>query len=242
MTRGDYTSSYLSAQEANRLFEAAVFAFCIGRPLTRFISIHLDAGGVIDRRRFISKFNKLAGDWLRNNLGSSISSIWVLEKPVGGEHSYSRGFNVHILVHVPYHLQEAFYRKERGWIKAAGAKWVRGVCKSKQLDGCGPDWPGGYYLREGLLGVMRYITKGIEPASAGLYGIKAQPQGVVAGKRSGYSEALGEKHRWKNQIRRIGRLSILMPCVDSRRRRFVALNCPELLGLPPLDEGDLCWA
>ena len=183
VTRADYVSGHLSEQEVRRLFNAAVLAFCISKHLSRFISIHLDAGGVVDRREFIWRFNKLASEWLKARTGHPACYLWVLEKPVDGMKTYSRGFNVHILVHVPYHLQNDFYRKESDWLKAAGAKSARGVRKSRKIDFSGPDYPGAHYLREGLLGLMRYLAKGIEPASASIFGIKPEPQGKVSGKR-----------------------------------------------------------
>jgi hypothetical protein len=70
--------------------------------------------------------------------------------------------------------------------------------------------------------------KGLKPSGAA-YGIHFKPQGVILGKRSGYSEALGEQHRWKI-IRDPSWRGAWLADGPCRVRRWLGYACPELLG------------
>lgn len=186
-------SHFLSPYAVRNLTEAADFSYYICKPLNRFISIHCETAGIGMNRvhRFRSSFLKHAGDWLYLS-DVPFCHLWVLENPSSG------GLNLHILMHVPPELAAQFARRQRGWLKAAGAKCRAKVILSKWI---GPrDWDCPLPYVRAFTGVMLYLLKGASPEtcemlSVGEATLRHVDQGVVHGKRCGVSETLGPKAR-----------------------------------------------
>ncbi|MCR6629364.1 MAG: hypothetical protein NVV74_04530 [Magnetospirillum sp.] len=193
MTDQCRTTRYISLQAVNNLTEAADFSYYICTPLNRFITIHCEAAGIGMSRvhRFRSSFLKHAGDWLYLN-NVPFCHLWVLENPSSG------GLNLHILMHVPPTLAAQFARRQRGWLKAAGAKCRAKVILSKWIGPRDWDYPLPYV--RAFTGVVLYLLKGASPEtcemlSVGDVTLLHVDQGVVHGKRCGVSETLGPKAR-----------------------------------------------
>src|SRR5262249_37178024 len=99
MNSSDHPSAFIGSKTMDNMVNGALFAWQEDMPLNRFLSFNL---GQSDKRaqEFVSKFTKLAGDWLRS-LEVRRAYIWVLEHPPG------KSLNLHLLVHVPEHLTNA---------------------------------------------------------------------------------------------------------------------------------------
>ena len=94
-----------------------------------------------------------------------------LENPHGN-------LNAHWLVHVPEQRQDEFKKAVLLWLEtAAGEILDKGAIRF--------DAP--YNTR----GLARYMLKGVHPGVAPFYGVRAEPQGFVRGKRSGFSRNIG---------------------------------------------------
>jgi hypothetical protein len=91
---------------------------------------------------------------------------------------------------------------------------------------CGPSDP--RYLEHGLLGISRYLLKGVEPGGLDR-SLNLKPQGTIMGKRSGYSEALGQQHRWKI-IRNPAWRGAWVADGPCRVRHWLGYVRPELVG------------
>ena len=105
-----------------------------------------------------------------------------------------------------------------------------GALKRKAVRHSGPEADPEMYLKHGIWGLVRYLLKGMSDEIAAMPEITRENQGVVIGKRIGYSEALGEQHRW-HPVAVSSRPGLFIAGQDSRRRHWVRLVCPELLGL-----------
>ena len=222
MTLSTRISQSLSRSEALRLRGAAVFAFCDGKLLNRFVSIHLDQIGSPSAQRTLVSFLKRAGDCLRKRSGLTPAYVWVLENPLGG------GLHAHVLIHVPAHLRRDFDRLMGGWLVGKGNDVPAGAIHARAVRHSASGAPAELYLRHGLLATLRYMLKGIAADEADAFGVVPEAQGVAKGKRSGYSEALGVQHRWSRIP--VGRLA-WVGGPDVKMKRWVRHHCPELLGL-----------
>jgi hypothetical protein len=223
MVKSNWSSICISHSQARAVREAAVFAFCIQQPLNRFITIHLGQHGSDDPQATIGVFLKRACDWIRKRSGLAPIYVWVLENPVGG------GLNAHILLRLPPMLAKDFNRLKAGWLSGPGNTASNGVFHSKAVHHSGPSASTEVYLHHGLLGVLRYMLKGIEPSAGPAFGITPVLQGRTLGKRSGHSEALGAQHRWK-RIPYAEKPGISVGAPSVVMRRVVLHACPELLG------------
>jgi hypothetical protein len=175
------------------IIAAAYFAPQIGLPLNSFRTIHWEKAGVADGLAATGRFLKLARDWVRSQ-GGGFACVWVRE---GGE---MKGEHVHILMHVPPDLAPGFRRRLRGWLKACGAAWLRGVMFSRPVGrslrhAMGGDVYGETYAGH-LAAVVGYVVKGAEPDAAARFGLgRVEPGGRIVGKRSGCSANLGPMAR-----------------------------------------------
>lgn len=164
---------------------AAWFAREIGLPLNRHTTIHWERGGVSDPLAATCHFLALASAWTRSR-GVGFAYVWVRESgPNKGEH-------VHILMRVPPDLADDFKRRQRGWLKASGAAWRRGVVHSERIgfslrhaDQSG--YSGETYAAN-LGEVLDYILKGNGETARRKLGLRRrEPGGVIEGKRCGVS-------------------------------------------------------
>jgi hypothetical protein len=122
-------SRYITRAQAVNLIEAACYSFCIDRSPNLFITIHCQKAGIGSSKihNFLSRFLKLAGDWLRSRSGDPPYYVYVLEN------SLDAGLHVHILIHVPDAHRADYLKAQRRWIKTAGGKRRVGVLRSTPL-------------------------------------------------------------------------------------------------------------
>lgn len=184
--RADRVTTALSERDAGKLLEAKDRALRMGLPFNRFTTVHWDAAGVADGLKATRRLLKLIGDWLRSR-GRQAAFAWVRED------GHGKGAHVHILLHVPPELIDAFNACQRGWLAACGARWRGGVLKTeiigrtyRQALGGGQD-----YLSN-LAGTVDYVLKGADHRARERFGIRrCEDGGAVVGKRCGVSQNLG---------------------------------------------------
>lgn len=184
--RAGRVTTGLNGGDAGKLLEAKERALRIGLPFNRFTTVHWDAAGVGDDLKATGRLLKLIGDWLRSR-GRQAAFAWVRED------GPRKGAHVHILLHLPPDLVDAFNRRQRGWLAACGARWRGGVLKTRSIGrtyrqalGGGQD-----YLSN-LAETVDYVLKGADHRTRERFGIRrCEDGGVVVGKRCGVSQNLG---------------------------------------------------
>ena len=232
MVRKSFVSQNLTRIQVERAYAAGAFAYCSGHPLNEFVTIHFKAAGVDRPSQFLSRFLKQANDWSRRNTGKPACWIKVFENPpIRGDKL--GGLHVHILIHVPSWSVCDFREAAGRWIELAGGTMTPSVLVCKSVHYGGPKDDHEEYLESGLLGMLRYFSKGINPKASPDFGIRSEHQGPISGKRCGYSESLGERRRWLPAERPGSRYTI---GPDSIQRRFAKAVCPALFEFPPYQE------
>jgi hypothetical protein len=193
ITAGRISSTIAPAAAAN-IIAAIGFAATIGLPLNRFVTVHWQAGGAANGPQATGRFLKLAGDWLRLR-GVPVTYAWVRETgDLKGEH-------VHIALHVPPALGHAFGHRQRGWVRAAGARCWRGVINTRPIgDSASHAFVGvryGRYYTEDLAAAVEYLLKGADAATASAHGLQRARDdgGTLAGKRVATSANIGRAAR-----------------------------------------------
>lgn len=159
---GGKWSLHLSEVQAVELVEAAAHAVIAGRPLNRFVSIHLEKGEVLGRAQdHIGVYLRLVGQWLGYR-GVPATYLWVLE------HAAGTGLHVHMLLHVPRALWPEYKRRQKRWLQRAGIAPVDGVLDDQRVGPRGMDWQVGAHRRtykRQLTGLLRYLLKGIDSSA-----------------------------------------------------------------------------
>ena len=180
----------LSDADARKVLDASNHAELIGVPFNVFKTIHWERAGVSDDLAATGAFLKHAGDWTRLR-GGRLAWVWTRETGPG------KGDHVHILLHLDPDLARDFSRRQRGWLKACGARWRKGVVLSRTIGrSLQHALTGGEDYRVNLVEALDYILKGADRDARERLGIKrAEPGGVVIGKRSGISQNLGPAAR-----------------------------------------------
>lgn len=184
--RADRVTTALSEGDVGKLLGAKERSLQVGLPFNRFTTVHWDAAGVADGPKATGRLLKLIGDWLRSR-GRQAAFLWVRED------GPNKGAHVHILLHLPPDLAEAFNGCQRRWLKACGARWRKGVLKTEiigrsyqQALGGGDD-----YLAN-LSRTVDYVLKGADHRTRERFGImRCEDGGSVVGKRCGVSQNLG---------------------------------------------------
>jgi hypothetical protein len=227
MNNGNRISYYQTKEEVQKLIDAALYAYCRGQPLNRFVTINFaQAGFTGDAHAAITTFCNAAGAWLLRHSGKSACYFWVLENAPGA------GLHVHIGIHVPEDLRKDYLERQRGWLKAAGIAFVKRVLKSKRIKGSETlelDLP--RYLGKGLRGLTLYFAKGLEPSQCEEFGVRHKPQGIIIGKRCGFSATLGSAQRAMRGPRVPGRFVFYKRGPEWWRQR-VLVHHGYFLGLP----------
>ncbi|MDA5192667.1 hypothetical protein [Govanella unica] len=187
-------SSSIDYAQAVNILEAACHADAIGLPLNRFTTIHWEAGGVTeDFQGATGAFLKRAKDWLRLR-GVEMAYVWVREDgPAAGEH-------VHILLHLPPRLVRDFSYRQRGWLKACGATFRKGVIFSRpvgtSLSHAFVRIRYGQNYYDHLTQVVDYMLKGADQVTRAHLGLsKATQTGSLQGKRTATSQNIGRAAR-----------------------------------------------
>lgn len=162
--RKDRLTVRLSPVQRSNIIRGAVHAVRTGVSLNRFITINWTTARVADGRRATRTFVKRIGDWLRSR-GTGLAYICVREG-VGGDH-------VHILLHVPQSLIQAFWREQRRWLRALGAGKSKGSVKTEPVGRSYSDYltsPAAYLTN--LRAVIRYLMKA-GACTGRLHGLRA---------------------------------------------------------------------
>lgn len=188
-------SSALRASDCENLILAVEHSRLIGRPLNKFLTIHLDKAGVSNPVAALGKLRKLMSDWLRCN-GADFTAVWVRE--AGG----AKGEHVHILLSVPANKIGAFNRRQRSWMAAVGCEWKAGVFRTRSVGGSNSaafnPASADLYL-QAVTATLDYCLKGADLEARGRFGIKRnEPGGELVGKRCGTTENIGRtaRGRW----------------------------------------------
>ncbi len=147
-------------------------------PLNQFVTINYSKTAC-QPSEASAAFRRLLGSWFarwlrrhpKNHRQRPPTYVWCFEA-AGGQ------IAVHWLVHIPRGLIREFGRTLPTWIAATtGEVDDRSVVKHRRIYN--------------LIGVRRYILKGMDPHVAKQWAIKASDQGIVIGKRCGFSRNLG---------------------------------------------------
>lgn len=173
----------IGCKPAANLHHATRFAARSGKPLTEFVTISFarafcPAGSV--SLRFRRLLAQRFAPWLRKAGGGRVppTYVWVIEAPRGRGH-------VHWALHLPPALLDAFRRRLPGWVaEAAGVDPA--TLDPRAID---------HRHVENIVGLKRYLLKGMDPYFAERWQIRAAPQGRVIGRRVGVSRNLAVQAR-----------------------------------------------
>ena len=175
-------SAQIGRKPAANIHHATRLAERIGLPLNQFVTINYSKTACPPEDASAT-FRVLLASWFarwlrrhpKNKKRVSPAYVYVFEA-AGGQTA------VHWLVHIPRGLIREFWQLVPAWLEVTA----------------GPvDGPGAVKHRRvyGLVGAKRYILKGMDPHFAKAWKIRPSPQGVVIGRRSGFSRNLGPTAR-----------------------------------------------
>ena len=185
MNRGRHRQSVqIGRKPAANLHHATRLADRIGYSLNQFVTINYSKTSCAPEEAS-AHFRILLASWFarwlrrhpKNKSKSSPTYVWVFEA-AGGQVA------VHWLVHIPQGLIREFWRTVPAWVAAttAGAIETNAV-KHRRIYS--------------IIGAKRYVLKGMDPHFARMWQIRPSPQGMIVGKRSGFSRNLGPIARKK---------------------------------------------
>jgi len=194
MNYGIKPSEFLSDQRGYDLADAAQDSYLLGYPLNVSITIHLDQARLWARpQKFITDFLHGVTSWLWSDPQNTHSHhIWVLEN--------SDGLHAHIAVHFPAtefqreHRQKRLNRRVKDWFQSAGGTYSKDVCKAEFMEFDSPN-----------ASAIRYMLKGAKETFFDRWSTfndrsfvtkhRFKSQGIVIGKRSGFSLTLNAATR-----------------------------------------------
>lgn len=172
----------IRAKQAREITRAANHAWRIGQDLTRYIVINFPQPGegdeLLPAHQFREIRRKAWGWWsYKRKHDKALGRFTDL-------HSWEDRNDIrHVnwLVHIPRALEAEFSQKLEKWItKVVGDHPVE-TFKNKEIYN--------------VMGLVRYILKGIEPRSARKFQIEPSGQGTIWGRRSAASKNLGRSAR-----------------------------------------------
>jgi len=211
MNSSERVSSSLSIANVRAIASAAEVAVLGGTPFSIYLTIDWEKMGITSSfQAKIGRFLKLFGDYFRRKYKVPRVYLWVLEsKPHVGVHC-------HILLHLPWHLLPEFKKRRLKWIKACGAKVVRGGAKYEAISYPTESAFSLYAQTEETQRHLRsvdtivcYMVKGVDRRT--FYRVLQldsilddawSPQGTIQGKRVGFSQSLGTRTR-RSQVRQM---------------------------------------
>lgn len=215
MNNKECQSRFVSAKLVLGLFDAGLFAWDRGIPLTRFIT--LTVGEEYLKRPdtrpqdILSRYLKLSGEWLAFD-GAERAHVAIIENPSSGP------MNIHILQHVPPSMLAAIGDFEKGWASAAGMKRKKNWVDFQTVSGIASLQDDGLDYAINLRNLLEYLCKGARKEICDLFNQDHEPQGTVLGKRGGWSESIGKAARDRASYRP----------GQSRRVRWVVPFRPQL--------------
>lgn len=167
-------SLFIRQKPASNIHHATNIATAIGLPLNVFVTITFSLTEC-PPEEVSWAFRKLLGNryahWARRVTKRPPTHVWAIE-------AAADTIEVHWLVHVQAEHQADFRRRLMDWTAGVtGGVRAQRAIKTKPVNN--------------LVGVKKYILKGMDAAFAADYGVRHQPQGEVHGKRAGTSQNLG---------------------------------------------------
>jgi hypothetical protein len=193
-------SAEIQRKPAAHLLNAINLATHKRRPLNQFVAINFektDCPEVLVSRQFQKLRANYFAPWLRRKGGASDGPptfVWSIEN--------TGAMAAHWLVHIPKGRITDFRRQLPRWIEAVAGE-IHCASVVKVIHAYAPPSAG------------RYMLKGINPIAADLYRIQVVPQGIVHGKRSGFSKCLGPTERRRlvaaGLVPKLRRISIKHP-------------------------------
>jgi len=185
---------HISRKQASNSRPAILLAAKLGTPLDHLVTVNFTKQGLHDERAAHAALDKIRSRYCRRarkpgkrQCGSSFDGamIWVLEQ--------TTHLAAHLLLHVPPSRLAGFTSKLNCWLEkdCHGARIVPGAIDIRPVYNA--------------FGLRKYFLKGLNPAYCPLYRITHVPQGVITGKRFGYTQNLGpsacKKHGTKQPYR-----------------------------------------
>jgi hypothetical protein len=177
----DRATRHINRVPAVNIHHATRYAQRQGLPLNRMVTVNfteLDAAGQASRlfRRMLAQ---RFAPWLRRSVTTRArlapTYVWVVE-------STANTTAAHWLVHIPKGATRAFAAKLSAWFESLTGS--RPQARTIQIERV-----------YNLIGARRYVLKGVNPAWANHLGVRPSDQGIVNGKRSGFSRNLGPTAR-----------------------------------------------
>tara|TARA_R110001606_G_scaffold88649_2_gene199635 strand:+ start:22651 stop:23274 length:624 start_codon:yes stop_codon:yes gene_type:complete len=164
-----------------------------GMPPNRFLTVHWEKLGVapVDCLPAMSGFFRLARDWARKR-GYEIGWLWIRENDFGDG---SKGEHVHILLHIPESILQAFVRSmARRWLlRVTGSKYRKGAAKFDTIGQRASDYRNAPEIYRANLSslVIGYLLKGASQEAARELALpRWDDGGRIVGKRWGRSQGL----------------------------------------------------
>jgi len=192
VNRRDRKSMYLTEGQGFKFVATALEAFNSGRPLNYLITIQFKIAGLgpLEAQSARSHYLKLCGDWLQRVAKTELVYIYMFENERRG------GLHVHILLHVPLAKRRQFRDRQPSWLKASGIPYDdQKVLDCRPIRGSTDVYPWRYL--HNLRNIIGYLLKGAHPEVCAKLGINSEYQGIVVGKRTGYSQSRGRGVRPK---------------------------------------------
>jgi len=176
------STAQIGRKPAANIHHATRLADKIGCPLNQFITINYSKTDCRDDQATAS-FRLLLSSWFarwlrrhpKNTRACQPTYVYAFEA-AGGQ------IAVHWLVHIPRGLIREFWRKVSEWVQITTGSVVNsGTVKHRRINK--------------IVGLKRYILKGMDPHFARAWKIRPSAQGVIIGRRSGFSRNLGPTAR-----------------------------------------------
>jgi hypothetical protein len=177
------TSTHIRRKPASNLHHAIRVAASLGLPLNLFVTLNFSEAGCQPENvslKFSTLRERYFCRWLRDCRRGKPrippTFVWVLEAKGGC-------LAAHWLIHIPAVLQSKFTSLLPRWLAT-----IANLASDPSVT---------IHVRSAPTpkGAGRYMLKGMEPTMAVAYGVRHEPQGIVQGKRSGFSRNLGPAAR-----------------------------------------------
>ncbi len=191
--RADRESHAVTIAQVDNLRAGTAYAYVIGRPFTRMITIHWEAAGIAlaDMAWATGRFIDLMTRALARH-GVKIALVWTHEGGVG------KGGHCHMLVHIPATLARLVARRQRSWLRTiTGRSYRKGVIKGVPIGRrLGLEVTNPALHEVNLARARDYILKGASPEAAAQFDLeRLEPGGRIIGKRCGVSQNIAATAR-----------------------------------------------
>jgi len=174
-------SRHINRYPAVNIHHARRYASNLGVPFNWMVTINFGVGGLPPEDASATLQKLLAqrlAPWLRRSANDNQvkpTYVWALEAPHGV-------VSAHLLIHLPTPLSEDFGDRVLRWLEGLiGSGVPRRAVDIRPI--------------RTLVGVTRYLLKGINDVWGPHIKIRPIPQGEIIGKRSGFSRNLGPAAR-----------------------------------------------